>query len=270
MLSCADAERAAGFVVEHVRRRVGTRWHQGYWCPPLAEARHSEAVDLIARHRVWRVERLVARGIVAWASGDRPAEVRETIPNFREVLALQAVGRRPVSLLPETTPTAPHADALAFALHDLCHLEKFVDAEHHAGQVGFFAHAHAALDTPAFRALDARFDPLWLADLEHVVADMNGSAIFLFAALKMKLKMAARRELAQLTGAAAPTGGALSQAELRCFDAALELLLDAFEFRGAERAAARAVNTQRGEPEQAAQLLTLFERRGHELLASRA
>ena len=265
----SDAERAACFVVEQARKRVGTRWHQGLWSPPLTDRRLADGVDVIARHRVWRLERAVARGIVAWACGERLVELRTTIPHFRELLALQARGRRCVSLLPEGAPTAPHTDALAFALHDLCHLEKLVAPEHYVGQVGFFAAAHAALDTPAFAELDARFDPAWRADLEHVVADMNGSAIFLFAALKMKLKMAARREHARLAGAAAPEGGALDDAEQRWFQDTLELLLDAFGLHGPDRSAARAVNTQRGEPEMAVHLLAVFEQRGRRALASR-
>lgn len=264
----SDAERAACFVIEHAQKRVGTRWHQGFWTPPLADHDLAAGVDVIARHRVWRVERGVARAIVAWASGRRPAELRTSIPSFRELLALQARGWRAVSLLPEGAATAPHEDALAFALHDLCHLEKLVDPAHYLGQVGFFALAQAALDTPAFRQLDARFDAAWRADLEHVVADMNGSAIFLFAALKMKLKMAARREHARLTGTAPPQGGALSEAELRWFDAALDLLLDAFGLQGEERIAARAVNTQRAEPTLASRLLEAFEGRGRDALAS--
>jgi hypothetical protein len=256
-----DADRAACFLLEHARKRVGSRWHQGLWSPPLAARALAESVDVIARHRVWRVERAVARGIVAWASGEREVQLRTDIPSFRELLALQAHGRRAVSLLPEGVPTAPHPDALAFALHDLCHLEKFVDPEHHAGQVGFFAMAHTALDSAAFRELDARFDGAWRADVEHVVADMNGCAIFLFAALKMKLKMASRREHARLTGAPLPSGGALSEAEHRWYEAALELLLDAFDLHGADRVAARAVSTRRGEPEQAAHLLALFQGR---------
>jgi hypothetical protein len=75
------------------------------------------------------------------------------------VLALQARGRRCVCLLDDAAALAHgdprHRDGLAFALHDLCHLEKFVAPEHHAGQVGFFRLVERALETPAMAASTA-------------------------------------------------------------------------------------------------------------------
>ena len=59
--------------------------------------------------------------------------------------------------------------------------------------------------------LHARYDEAWRADLAHVAADMNGSPVFLVAALKMKLKMAERRALAREDGRPAPTGGPLTR-----------------------------------------------------------
>ena len=80
----------------------------------------------------------------------------------RRVLALQARGRRCVCLLDDAVALAHgdprHPDGLAFALHDLCHLEKFVAPEHHAGQVGFFRLVGRALETPALAALDRELD----------------------------------------------------------------------------------------------------------------
>jgi hypothetical protein len=70
---------------------------------------------------------------------------------------------------------ARHPNGLAFALHDLCHLEKFVAPEHHAGQLGFFRLVQRALDTPALPALDREPDDAWRADRDYVLADMNGS-----------------------------------------------------------------------------------------------
>jgi hypothetical protein len=167
----ADADRAARFVVEQAKLAAGARWHQGFWQPPLADPGLAEGVDVIARHRVWRVERTVAESIVAWARGERHVELRTDIPHYRELLSLQARGRRAVSLLPEGAATAPHANPMAFAVHDLCHLEKFHDPEHHLGQVGFFAMVEAALaELGHWRSIRT----LRGADLEHVVADMNG------------------------------------------------------------------------------------------------
>ena len=113
------------------------------------------------------------------------------------MLALQARGRRCVCLLDDAAARAHgdprHPDGLAFALHDLCHLEKFVAPEHHAGQVGFFRLVERALETPAMAALDRALDDPWRADCDYIIADTNGSAVFLLAALKMRLGLAARR-----------------------------------------------------------------------------
>ena len=42
-------------------------------------------------------------------------------------------------------------------------------------------------------ALDRALDDPWRADRDYIIADMNGSAVFLLAALKMRLGLAALR-----------------------------------------------------------------------------
>ncbi len=159
-------------------------------------------------------------------------------------IAAKARARRCVCLIDDAAARAHgdprHPDGLTFALHDLCHLEKFVTPEHHAGQVGFFRLVERALDAPAMIALDAELDDGWRADRDYVIADMNGSAVFLFAALKMKLKLAVGRRQAP-------------------FDPALEILLGAMDFRDDVRDAARAVSPRRDHPAAAYRLLDHFE-----------
>jgi hypothetical protein len=137
-----------------------------------------------------------------------------------------------------------HPDGLAFALHDLCHLEKFVAPEHHAGQIGFFRAVEQALETPEMIALDRRLDETWRADRDYVIADMNGSAVFLFAALKIKLILAA---------------GRASPADPAAGDAALDVLLNAMSLPGDAREAARAISRRRDRPAAARRLLDHFE-----------
>jgi hypothetical protein len=139
----------------------------------------------------------VVRGLFAWDRGERPVDLLFEVPPARRVLALQARGRRCVCLLDDAAAREHgdprHPTGLAFALHDLCHLEKFVAPEHHAGQIGFFRLVERALETPALAALDRELDDAWRADRDYVLADMNGSAVFLLAALKMRLTLAVRR-----------------------------------------------------------------------------
>ena len=251
----ADAgERVCAFVAEHVRKLGGARWLQGRVLPPVPCTHASPEVRLFAEHRLYKVEAHVARGMVAIAEGERPVDVLTHVPRPRDVLALQARGRRCVSLLADGACTEPHKDPLAFALHDLCHLEKFVDRAHHVGQVGFFARLDEATRTGAWRLFEADLDDAWRLDFEHVACDMNGSVVFLFAALKMKLKMAVRRR----HGGRAITAGPLSDEEKRAYDGALEGLLDLLAMHGPVRDAARVVSTRRDASDAALKILGYF------------
>jgi hypothetical protein len=89
-------------------------------------------------------------------------------------------------------------------------------------------------------ALEQDLDDTWRAERNYVIADMNGSAVFLFAALKMKLKLAVGRRLAP-------------------FEPALDALLSAMDLRDDLRDAARAVSPRRDRPADARRLLDHFE-----------
>jgi len=259
MTPLADSERACSYLTERVRRAAGARWLQGARHPPIPCDVASEAVRLFASKRLCKIEDAVSNGLVAWAHGRRDVVLLERIPAPREVLALQARGARCVSILADDVETAPHADGLAFALHDLCHMEKFFCEEHHRGQVGFFRLVDEATRRPAWGELESELDDVWIADRDHVIADMNGSAIFLFAALKMKLKMAVRRRLARARGVEAVSHGPLDDAESRAFADALEAMFDALAIDGDMRAAARVVSTRRDEADAACLLLAALE-----------
>jgi hypothetical protein len=107
---------------------------------------------VFAERRVRGVPEDVVRGLFAWERGGRPADLLFAVPTAFEVLARQARGRRCVGLLDDAAARAHgdprHPSGLAFALHDLCHLEKFVAPEHHAGQVGFFGAVERAFASP--------------------------------------------------------------------------------------------------------------------------
>jgi len=91
---------------------------------------------------------------------------------------------------------------------------------------------------------------------------MNGSAIFLFAALKMKLRMAARRLLARRRGAPAPSAGALTAEERDAAGPLLETLIEGLGLPETLRADAHAVSARRDSPEAARHLLGWFEAGG--------
>lgn len=223
---------------------------------------------MVATERLCGIPRVVSLGLLAWVEGQRRVELLGFTPSPDDVLARQARGERCVSLLPPGVSTGAHEDAFAFVLHDVCHMEKFFDPEHHIGQVGFFSLLHRARQKEAWRSLTSTFDDAWTKDLGYVMADMNGSAIFLFAALKMKVKMAVRRDLARRAGVAAPQTGPLSDDERQAYAATMAGLYDVLAFDDDVRAWAERISTKRDHPDAARALLAYFESVGREELAS--
>jgi hypothetical protein len=263
----AEAEETAAFLLAGVRRARGPLWDEGAWSAPLGETpREAPALAVFAERRVRGVSPSVARGLLAWGRGERPADLLRHAPGAEEVLARQAAGRRCVSLLDDDAARAwgdpRHPDGLTFALHDLHHLEKFVAPEHHAGQIGFFRSMRRALAAPELAVLEESFDATWRADRDYVIADMNGSAVFLFAVLKMRLNMAVRRQLAAARGLPPPTRGPLDAEERAALSPALDTLLAAMGLPDPLRREAHAVSADRQHPDHARRLLAYFEREG--------
>ena len=269
-MSLAHAERAAGFVLERVRAARGRLWDEGARppvtddCPPGAAA-----LDVFATRRVRGVSPVVAHALLAWARGERPVDLLSAVAPAREILRRQAAGRRCVALLDDDAARAHgdprHPDGLSFALHDLCHLEKFVAPEHHRGQVGFFRAVARAFASAEIAALERGFDASWRADRDYVIADMNGSAVFLFSVLKMRLAMAIRRQRAVATGRPAPSSGGLAEDERAALLPVLTLLFRHMGLPLALSTEALAVSARRDQPAHARRLLAHFEREGARL-----
>jgi hypothetical protein len=275
MDSEAPAERAAGYLLEHAARVSGPRLRQGAWdgafaaeagrfAAEVGDARGS--LKFLTRYRLRSVPRRAIRALFAWARGF-PVELRVDVPSALEVLRLQASGGRCVSLLPEHASTAPHANGLDFLIHDLCHLDKFAASEHHEEQVGFFATLHALASDGAYRELEALLDPTFIEDRERLGSDVNGSAVYLFALLKMKLKMAARRRRARLAGLPPRLSGTLDDGEQAVFEELEELLYASLGFDGALRNAARETSARRDAMAAAAVVAWEFRARGRAVLS---
>jgi hypothetical protein len=266
----SGAEQAAAFLLERVQRARGRLWDEGLRAGVVEEAfddgsgdGFGPALTTLVRRRIRGVSLAVVRALVGWHRGRRPVDVLGEIPRAHEVLARQARGRRCVSLIDDACAAAHgdprHPDGLSFLLHDLEHLEKFVDPAHHRGQVGFFRAVARALDDPSFRALEADFDATWAADRDYVISDMNGSAIFLFSVLKMKVNMATRRHLARQGGYPPPTSGPLTPHERTFVAPALSVLVHAMGLPPTAAAAAMLVSTRRDHVDAAGALLRGFE-----------
>jgi hypothetical protein len=181
-----DALDACRYLIARVRAKSGARWRQGLRHPVLPCTSNAAEARLVAERRLCGVPEPAARALSGWVAGRRPAVALDHAPTPRELLAMAARGRRPVSLLEAD-------DGLAFLLHDLCHLEKFADPVHHRGQIGLFTLLDRVIDGPAWAELEANLDDKWRADRDHVLADMNGSPVYLYLVLEARLVEACTR-----------------------------------------------------------------------------
>lgn len=242
-----DAHTVAEFLAAGLATRHGARWLGGARRPPLPCRAGSPLIRAFAERRLFQVGDAVPAALTAWADGERRVVLLRSQPSPREMLRLQARGWRCVSLLPEGSDTGRHADVVDFAIHDLCHLEKFAAPEHHRAQVGFFALLDRALDDPRWAELESGLDAAWAPDRDYVLADMNGHAVYLFVALKRKLWLAERRAFPSLEAAARR---------------AHETLFDLLELEGAAREAAAAIGAKGSLPEGLAALVAHLEGAG--------
>jgi hypothetical protein len=277
-MSDPGAELACAYVAERIQRDAPRRWIQGPRRPALDPGDGaSELVRLFATRDLYRLPRPVSEALVAWAAGRRRVEVLTSLPSPRALLALQAKGARCVSLLADAdVPEGPIAglprrqgvygsEGLAFAVHDLCHLEKLFAPEHHREQVGFFSTLEAALDHPAWAALERRLDAAWADDRDHLLADMNGASAFLYVVLRNKVKLAVRRREAGERGEPCRSGP-LDEGEARAYAEAVEALVAALGLDGEARDAARVLASRHEAEEAGAPLRAFFEERGADVL----
>jgi hypothetical protein len=279
-MPASDAEIACAYVAERVRREAPRRWIQGPRRPPLDPGgRASDLVRLFATRDIYRLPRAVSEAIVAWAAGARRVELLRSLPTARQVLALQARGVRCVSLLDDAdVPAGPIAGlprghgaygsgGLAFAVHDLCHLEKLFAPAHHREQVGFFAALERALGSATWAEVEEGFDEAWRHDRDQVLADMNGASAFLYVVLRNKVKLAVRRRVARERGEPC-RDGALDEGEARAYGAAVASLVEALGLDGEARSAALAMTSRHDATAAGAPLAAFFEQAGAGALAA--
>ncbi|MEO7094291.1 MAG: hypothetical protein ABI175_13630, partial [Polyangiales bacterium] len=90
---------ACAYVASRMRHRAGSRFVQGRRREPLASRVEGLPVSLFAEHRIFSIPEPVAQALVSWANDERDVELRRDVPPPRRLLALQARGRRCVTLL---------------------------------------------------------------------------------------------------------------------------------------------------------------------------
>jgi hypothetical protein len=192
---------------------------------------------------------------------------------------MQARGRRCVSLLADdAVPAEPIAGlprregaygsgGLAFAIHDLCHLEKLFAPDHYLEQVGFFAALERALGDPAWASATAGFDAAWEDERDHVLADTNGSSAFLWVVLRNKVKLAVRRRIARARREAC-RAGPLDVEEAAAYARAVAALAEALGLAGEARDAALLLASRHEADRGGAPLVAFFEAAGRRALGN--
>jgi hypothetical protein len=180
------------YLIEQTKRRAGPIWRQGRRISALSHV-SSPSLDLIAEQRLYKIPEPAAQALCAWSLEQRCVELLFAVPTPLEILTLQAQGKRCVSLVADELIPKNYKDGADFICHDLCHLEKFYDPKQHNAQRGFFSMLLRLLANPEWRVLDATLDQAWREVSAHVIADMNGSPLFLWTVFKAGLRPALHR-----------------------------------------------------------------------------
>lgn len=154
----------------------------------------------------------VNHSIILWSLGLRPFQLLFYIPSPMEVLRQQASGKRVITMfLTESELSIKHTamlyymdgtfnhskDAFEFLLHDMKHMEHFMDKNSHLEQVGF-CRCMLKLSNGKPRNFflhDCGLDDQLWRELEYVISDMNCFAPHLMSYLFAKVAAAVGRRV---------------------------------------------------------------------------
>jgi hypothetical protein len=128
------------------------------------------------RHHFLGVIPNVPAAFLAWLRGEWPLILTERIPSPDEVLAMQAAGTRPVTVIADYAralrPVLTKANGFAFLVHDLEHAYKFFhDPRLHWGQRRFFTLLLDAYGQGVFEPY--RSDRVFADRFDYLMSDMN-------------------------------------------------------------------------------------------------
>lgn len=123
--------------------------------------------------------------ITQWLKGHWPLKLFFHIPSAREILEMQKLGFRCVTVLTSKKTISSHVlekrDALSFVIHDLEHAVNFYNEEHlKAGQIGFYHFIAELLNTNWMNELvEKNHSVEFHHHLDYVIADMNAYSVHL-------------------------------------------------------------------------------------------
>lgn len=169
---------------------------QGHWdrlFKPTLDASEVTVLDIFRQIRLSGIKKnndnMVNKAIVFWAGGKRPFQLLTRIPSPMTVLRMQASKSRVITLFYQEADLASYheamltymsgsqvaaKDAFEFLVHDMTHMEHFVDAHSHLEQVGLMRSILRLCNgypKKFFAALFPEDCYVWL-ELEYLISDM--------------------------------------------------------------------------------------------------
>ncbi|WP_413584714.1 hypothetical protein [Bdellovibrio sp. HCB274] len=192
--------------------------------------------------RSWRsIPFSVQKSVISWKCGVYNLNLTTQIPSAMEVLEMQAMGQRCVSMLiaPEELESFVEEgrDVLGFIVHDLIHADHFFhDPVRAAAQVHFCKNLLKVLKLEQIKSMLAD-DVLFQKEFHYVMSDMNSVPLHLLKTLKAVLLGYYKRQVAADMKQNLPTS--LEAKFNTCF----QKVLESWSFTGDEWAAALRLNT---------------------------
>lgn len=137
--------------------------------------------------------RRMNQAMIHWLSGKWPLVLYYTIPTPRELLDLQLLSKRCVTLITEEKRIAKYIlnkrDAMSFCIHDLEHAVNFYQNQKvYLGQMGFYQFLTVLFELPEVMKCYEQ-DEIFQHELDYVIADMNAYSVHLLKYTKGILKM---------------------------------------------------------------------------------
>ncbi len=148
-------------------------------------------LSLIGKFRSKFLSTNVQRCLLAWHERRYQLELVRTLPSAKEILTLQATGKRYVSLFSpcDTYPAnTGHSDPVDFLIHDLLHADHFFSQPGlFQGQKKFYQYLLQTCEHPLLIKAQNE-DPEFKRSFEYLCSDMNSHPVHLLKTLKAILR----------------------------------------------------------------------------------
>ncbi len=161
-------ESVAQFLVAESQKLYG-KFYIGCKIQPLSMEPNLPALKFLNCHTLRKVSLRVNRSLIAWSEGKYNLFFTENIPTPMEVLEMQALGKRIVSIPKETTNNKTPYE---FVIHDLEHADRFFyNPALHSTQVKFFSELKSLIKQQLFSEL--MLNKTFEQKFNYLISDMN-------------------------------------------------------------------------------------------------